>query len=74
LSNVTRLPPTSTMTVEQALAYAVSEQDTIDDVLIVGYTKDRELFIRSSKITREWSLWLLMELIDHVRQVGRHTK
>jgi hypothetical protein len=71
-SNVTRLPPTSTMTVEQTLNYVTSEQDTFEDVMVVGYTKDREIFVRSSKMSREWALWLLHELMDRVRETGRY--
>lgn len=60
------------MTVEQALDYVQSEKDTLEDVIIIGYTKDRELYMRSSHVSREWALWLVLEMVDYIRKVGKH--
>ena len=58
-----QLPPTTTMTPEQALASVVKEQDMISDVLILGYWKDNdEFFVRSSRMSRKDALWLAENL------------
>lgn len=55
---VYHLQPTTTMTVEQALASVVKEQDQLSDVLIVGYNLEGELYVRSSRLDRAKALWL----------------
>jgi hypothetical protein len=74
MSNVTRLPPSDTMTVQQAIDYVKQEADTLEDVIIIGYTKDKEIYLRSSHVSREWSLWLVLEMVDYIRSTGRHAK
>jgi hypothetical protein len=61
------------MTVEQAIQHVQLEQDILEDVLIFGFTKDGELYLRSSHMKREWSLWLTLEMADYIRKVGRHS-
>jgi len=53
MTNLIRLPPTTSMTAEQALATAMTdaEEGNLKDVLIVGYTESGELFVRSSRLT-----------------------
>jgi len=53
MSNLIRLPPTSNMTAQQALATCMTdaEEGNLNDVLIVGYDADGDLFIRSSRLT-----------------------
>lgn len=52
MTNLIRLPATTTMTAEQALqsALADAESNHLEDVLIIGYTADGGLYIRSSRI------------------------
>ena len=57
--NVTKLPPSTTYTVDQALDDA--KQMRLNDVLILGYDENDALFVRSSRMPREQAL-LLMEL------------
>jgi len=53
MSNLIRLPPTSTMTAEQALQSALidAESKHLADVLIIGYDEDGCLYVRSSRLT-----------------------
>ena len=53
MSNLIRLPPTTTMTAEQVLQSAMvdAENKHLTDVLIIGYDADGDLFIRSSRLT-----------------------
>jgi hypothetical protein len=53
MTNLLRLPPTTTMTAEQALQSALvdAEEKHLTDVLICGYDKDGDLYIRSSRLT-----------------------
>lgn len=73
---VTRLPPSSHFTVQQALDYTQQAVNSgnIKDIMIVGWRKDGEIYSISSHMSREWALWLLHELQDYVRQVGRYTE
>ena len=57
--SVTKLPPSTTYTVDQALDDA--KQMRLNDVLILGYDENDALFVRSSRMPREQAL-LLMEL------------
>ena len=53
MTNLIRLPPTTTMTAQQALASALvdAEAKHLADVLICGYDEDGDLYIRSSRLT-----------------------
>lgn len=55
--DVLRFPPSSTLTVDQALDSA--RQCGLGDVLIVGATEDGHLITRSSRMTRAEALWLI---------------
>jgi hypothetical protein len=60
------------MGVKDAIEFAVEEQDELTDVIVLGHRKDGTLYVRSSRISREGSLWLALELQDWVRKVGRY--
>ena len=53
MTNLVRLPPTTTMTAQQALESALvdAEDNHLTDVLICGYTEGGSLYIRSSRLT-----------------------
>jgi hypothetical protein len=53
MTNLIRLPPTTTMTAQQALESALvdTESGYLKDVLICGYDDNGDLFIRSSRLT-----------------------
>ncbi len=53
MTNLIRLPPTTTMNAEQALQSALVDAETkhLKDVLICGYDEDGGLYIRSSRLT-----------------------
>ena len=53
MSNLIRLPPTSSMNAEQASASAMTDAESghLKDVMIIGYDADGDLFIRSSRLT-----------------------
>lgn len=59
MSNLLRIPPSVTMTAEQALSSALvdAEEGDLTDVLIIGY-RDEELYIRSSRLTCAEALFL----------------
>lgn len=52
MTNLVRLPPSTSMTAEQALQSALvdAESKHLADVLIVGYDEDGDLYIRSSRL------------------------
>lgn len=66
-ASVTPLPPTTTMTVEQAMASAQSKG--LQDVLVVGYDPEGELVILSSRMQRKDALWLCEMLREHILQL-----
>ena len=53
MTNLLRLPPSTTMTAQQALESALvdAESNHLKDVLICGYDEGGDLYIRSSRIT-----------------------
>lgn len=53
MTNLIRLPPTTTMTAEQALQSALvdAESNHLTDVLIIGYSEEGSLYVRSSRLT-----------------------
>jgi len=60
MTNLIRLPPTTTMTAQQALESALvdTKDDHLKDVLICGYTEGGHLYIRSSRLTRAEAFFL----------------
>lgn len=60
MTNIIRMPPTTTMTAEQALQSALvdAEANHLTDVLICGYSGGGDLYIRSSRLTCAESLFL----------------
>lgn len=73
-ANIVFLGSKPDFNVDQALAEAAQFHGRIGlrEVLIVGTDNDGDLFIGNSHMSREWALWLLMELTDYVRSTGRH--
>ena len=67
MSNVRELPASTTMTPKQALLSALgfAENDNLTEVVIVGYDKDGDLLVRSSRMNRESALWLAEMLRQH---------
>lgn len=57
MSNLLRIPPSVTMTAEQALSSALVDAEELTDVLIMGY-RHGELYIRSSRLTCAEALFL----------------
>lgn len=52
MSNLIRLPPTTNMTPQQALdsCLADTQEDHLQDVIVIGYTTAGKLYIRYSKL------------------------
>lgn len=67
MADVVQLDPHVNMTVEECISYCQREQEEYQDVIMVAYDADGELIVRSSKMSREGALWLLMEAVDHAR-------
>ena len=65
MTNLIRLPPTTTMTAEQALQSALvdAEDKHLTDVVICGYDANGSLYIRSSRLTCAESMFLLTKAI-----------
>lgn len=64
---ISPFPPSDTMTPAQALLSALQlvKAGGIEDVLIVGYASDGDLFVRSSRMSRKDALWLAEQLRRH---------
>lgn len=60
MTNLLRLPPSTTMTAQQALESALvdAESNHLKDVLIIGYDEDGALYVRSSRLTCAEALFL----------------
>jgi len=68
IEKITHLVTGSTkMTPSMAIADAVNFD--FSDVMIIGY-QDGELVVRSSEMTRKDAVWILLEALDHSRQVA----
>ena len=63
MTNLIRLPPTTTMTAQQALESALvdAEANHLQDVLICGYDEDDKLYIRSSRLNCAEAFFLANE-------------
>ena len=54
------LPARTTFTPEQALQSTLHEESRLEKLIIIGeYKDDKDLFIRSSRLTRAEALWLI---------------
>ena len=64
MNKVLSFPASTTALPEQALASALSyaEAGRLQDVLIVGYDDDGDLYVRSSRMDRKDALWLSEQL------------
>jgi hypothetical protein len=72
MTNLIRLPPTTTMTAEQALHTALKDAEIKDlvDVMIIGYDKDEEFYIISSRLTCAQSLFLAIKAMRWAESGG----
>lgn len=61
-------PAKDTFTPEQALMSAL--QFTLQDVVVIGYDTNGELFIRSSRMDRKDALWLAEMFRDYLLTGG----
>ncbi len=72
MTNLIRLPPTTSMTAEQALATCMT--DAVDghlkDVLIIGYDEDGDLFVRSSRLTCSEAFFLASKAARWAQEGG----
>lgn len=67
-AEIVQLDPHPHMTVREVLEMQTRNADELTDVILVGYDTDGVLFIRSSHISREQALWLLMAAVDEIRR------
>lgn len=65
MKNVTEFPVSNDMTVQQALESAMIHSDDLEQVFIVGFYPDGDMFSRSSKATRENAVWAAEKLKQH---------
>lgn len=66
--NISALPPSDTMTPEQALLSALefAKADDLKDVLVIGHDAEGFIIIRSSRMDRKTALWSVKEAEDYV--------
>ena len=64
MNKILEFPATTTARPEQALAGALAHAKAgrLQDVLIVGYDSNGELYVRSSRMNRQDALWLAEQL------------
>jgi hypothetical protein len=72
MTNLLRLPPTTTMTPEQALQTALTDakEGYLKDVLIIGYNDVGELFVRSSRLTCAEAFFLASKAANWAQSGG----
>lgn len=68
---VIELGPHTNMTPEECLAYCAREHAEYDDVIVIGVDHEGAVFMRSSRVSREWATFLLLEAVDKARGVSR---
>lgn len=57
MTDLAYLPPSTTMTVDQALDAA--KHCDMKNVIAIGYDADGDFVLRSSRMTREQALWII---------------
>ena len=74
MTNLIRLPPSTTMTAQQAIESALvdAESKHLTDVLICGYNDDGDLYIRSSRLTCAEAYFLASKAAIWAQNGGRH--
>lgn len=72
MTNLLRLPPSTSMTARQALNSALvdAEEDHLKDVLICGYTEGGVLYIRSSRLTCSEAFFLASKAAQWAQNGG----
>lgn len=72
MTNLIRLPPTTTMTAQQALESALvdAESKHLIDVLICGYDEDGALYIRSSRLNCAQAFFLASKAARWAQEGG----
>lgn len=67
--------PDMIITVQQALlsAMELSNSNDLQEVLIIGYDGDRNMIIRSSRMSRETTLWFAENLRDYALEGPKPT-
>lgn len=69
MTNLLRLPPSTTFTAQQALESALA--DDLTDVLVIGYDKEGGLYIRSSRMTCAEALFMANKAMKWAETGGR---
>ncbi len=72
MTNLIRLPPSTTMTATQALESALvdAKDSHLTDVLICGYDADGGLYVRSSRLTCAESMFLAIKALRWAESGG----
>jgi hypothetical protein len=74
MTNLIRLPPSTTMTAKQALESALVDAKAkhLTDVLICGYTEGGTLYIRSSRLNCAEAFFLASKAALWAQNGGQH--
>lgn len=67
MKKVSYLPATTTMTVDLALKSAMDLE--LQDVIIIGWDKDGDFMLRSSRTSRQDANWLMDAAKDYIRRI-----
>lgn len=68
---IVELGPHENMSPDDCLTYCARESGEYQDVIVVGVDHEGKVFFRSSRVSREWATFLLLEAVDKARGVGR---
>ena len=68
---VIELGPHTNMTAAECLQYSARESQHYQDVIVVGLDADGAVFLRSSRLTREFAVFVLLEALDKARGLSR---
>lgn len=65
------LGPHENMTPAECLSFCARDQEIYQDVVVVGVDHEGKVFLRSSRVSREWATFLLLEATDKARGIQR---
>jgi hypothetical protein len=67
MADLVQLNPHENMSVKECLTFSARNHDEYQDVIVVGYDSDGSVILRSSHLTRQAAVFILLEALDKVR-------
>lgn len=62
-----QLNPHENMTPSECLEFCARNADEYQDVIVVGIDQDGHVMLRSSRVSREFATFVLLEAVDQAR-------